>query len=444
MKNLLNKVIFRSDFTRNVLTLMLGTGIAQIITVAASPILSRIYSPADFGVFGTYQSIIAVIAIVVSARYDHTILLPKEDKDAINLTALSFLIALMVSIILLISVSFFHQATVSMLNDKNITPWLILLPASSLFIGMSQTLNNYFMRRKDFRHISKSPMMQSLARATVSVGISFGKTTQGGLIWGYLAGHFIDTTVLLWGRTRLLMHDLFKYFEWSHCLKMANKYKKYALTVIPANLIGALAGTMPIFLLSSFFNQSIVGFYFLSYSIVNLPITFIGKALSDVSYKHTMDIIHSNNSLADYMERITSYLLLVSVIPLLVLLLFSQVLFGFVFGSEWQTSGLYVQILLPVFLLRFLSSPVTIFAQSNKTHLLLYWQILLLLLTTGSLLLGGMIFKSDILTVLLLSISNSICYSVLLLLNFKIAGAKFKNIWINLKSVTDLIHHLKK
>lgn len=439
MKTLFNRFKLRTDFSRSTLTMMTGTGIAQIIAVIVTPVLSRIYSPADLGVFNLYQSIVLVLAIVVSARYEQTIVLPKEDKDAVNLTALSLLIVVVISLLLLIPALGFRKETATFLKNENIVPWLIWIPVSALLIGVSQTLNNYFIRRKDFRHTRKSPIAQSISKATVNIGMGLTNNMSGGLVWGYIAGQLASVIVLLSGRIKLLANDLSKYFEWSHCLAMANKYKNYALTLIPANLIGSLAGNMPVFLLSGFFSESIVGLYGLSYSIVNLPIMVIGKALADVSYKHTMEIIHSNKSLAGYMERVIAHLLLIAVIPLLILLFFSQLLFSLVFGPEWQISGLYVQILLPVFLLRFLSSPVTVFSQKNKTHLFLYWQIMFLLFTSGSLLLGGMVFKSDIPTIICLSVSNTFCYFVLLLLNFKIAGAKFKNVWINMKNLVKQI-----
>jgi O-antigen/teichoic acid export membrane protein len=439
MKTLFDRFKLRTDFSRNVFAIMTGTGIAQIIAVVATPILSRIYSPADWGVFSLYQSIVIVIAIIISARYEQTIVLPKEDKDAVNLTALSLWIVLAISLLLWIPVLGFRQAAASLLKNENIFPWLIWIPVSALLVGLSQTLNNYFIRKKDFRHTGKSPMIQSMTKAAVNISMGLGKNMQGGLIWGYLAGQLAAVIVLLSGRIKLLAGDLSQYFEWSYCLAMAKKYKNYALTLVPANLVGSLAGNMPVFLLSGFFSNSIVGFYGLSYSVVNLPVTVVGKALADVSYKHTMEIIHSDKSLAEYMERVTAHLLLIAVIPLLILLFFSPFLFSFFFDAEWRTSGIYVQILLPVFLLRFLSSPVTVFSQKNKSYLLLYWQIMFLLFTVGSLLLGGMAFKSDVAAIALLSASSTFCYFVLLMLNFKIAGAKFKNVWINMKNLLKTI-----
>ncbi len=58
----------KSEFSRNVLTLMTVTTIAQAIPIAISPILTRIYTPEDFGVFALFLAILGVFSVVASAR----------------------------------------------------------------------------------------------------------------------------------------------------------------------------------------------------------------------------------------------------------------------------------------------------------------------------------------------------------------------------------------
>ena len=74
----------KSEFTKNIVTLMTGTAIAQAIPIAISPILTRIYKPEDFGVFALFLAISSILATVVNGRYELAIMLPKKDEDAIN------------------------------------------------------------------------------------------------------------------------------------------------------------------------------------------------------------------------------------------------------------------------------------------------------------------------------------------------------------------------
>ena len=112
---MLNKLKPKSEFSKNVLTLMTGTTIAQAIPIAISPILTRIYTPEDFGVLALFVAITTIFGTIANGRYELAIMLPKKDEDAINIFALGFIITCFISLILLILVLIFMRN------------WLILL-----------------------------------------------------------------------------------------------------------------------------------------------------------------------------------------------------------------------------------------------------------------------------------------------------------------------------
>ena len=84
LKEMLN---LKSEFSKNVLTLVTGTTIAQSIPIAISPILTRIYTPEDFGVLALFISITTILGTIANGRYELAIVLPKRDNNALELTA---------------------------------------------------------------------------------------------------------------------------------------------------------------------------------------------------------------------------------------------------------------------------------------------------------------------------------------------------------------------
>ena len=428
MNKLLDKIKPKTDFSKNVFTLMTGVGIAQIITYLTAPILSRIFDNADFGILASYQGIINILAIFVSARYEQIIVIPKEEKDAANLVALSFFITIIISTLLFLFLGIFPNALDSIIN-KDISSWLIYIPVTVFLVGIVQIFNTYFIRHKYYKQTGNSLIAQNITRVSTNIGIGVFTNISGGLIFGYIASQIATIGVLFAHSFKKLANELRTYFSWSHCFSMIKKYKSITLPLLPANLIGAIAGNLTPILLPFFFDTSVAGAYHMSFIIINAPMYLISKSLSDVSYKHTMDIIHSDNSLAEYIERVVAHLFVISAIPIIILLFFAPVLFDFILGAEWRISGVYTQIMLPYFFFRFLSSSITLFAQKNKTKMFAYWQSLLLVLNLIAIVAGGLLFKSSMTTIILLSISNSICYMVLLFLNFRISGAKLKNVF---------------
>ena len=77
----------KSEFSQNVLTLMTGTTLAQAIPIIISPILTRIYTPEDFGLLALFLSITNIIGSVANGRYELAIMLPKKNDNAINTAA---------------------------------------------------------------------------------------------------------------------------------------------------------------------------------------------------------------------------------------------------------------------------------------------------------------------------------------------------------------------
>jgi len=102
---MLRKLIPQSRYARNVITLMTGTGLAQAIPVAISPILTRLYSPEDFGTFAVYMAVVSIASVLVTGRYELAIMLPKNDRDALHIVVLSAGLSCIISALLLLVVT---------------------------------------------------------------------------------------------------------------------------------------------------------------------------------------------------------------------------------------------------------------------------------------------------------------------------------------------------
>ena len=81
----------KSEFSRDVLTLMTGSTIAQAIPIAITPILTRLYMPEDFGVLALFVAVTAILGSIANGCYEFAIMLPEQDEDSINIAALGLL-----------------------------------------------------------------------------------------------------------------------------------------------------------------------------------------------------------------------------------------------------------------------------------------------------------------------------------------------------------------
>lgn len=160
----------KSEFGRNVLTLMTGTTIAQAIPIAISPILTRIYTPEDFGVFALYISISTIFAVIVTGRYELAIMLPKKNKDAVLLVQLSIMITLFIAITTLIIVIFFNVEITQLLGNPSISKWLYFIPLSICLTGFYQSLHYWNNRKKKYNNLVLSRISKSAITSGIQVG----------------------------------------------------------------------------------------------------------------------------------------------------------------------------------------------------------------------------------------------------------------------------------
>lgn len=167
------KQFMSNEFNKNVLKLMTGATIAQAIPVAISPILTRLYTPEDFGVLTIFIALTAIFGSIVNARYELAIVLPEKEEDSINLVALSILIAIFISSLLLVAILLFKNSIILLLGNDQIGLWLYFVPLTVLFIGIFNSLNYLNTRLKMFGVIAKVKVVKSVSLAIVQLGLGF-------------------------------------------------------------------------------------------------------------------------------------------------------------------------------------------------------------------------------------------------------------------------------
>ncbi|HIE59535.1 MAG TPA: hypothetical protein EYP82_06345, partial [Hydrogenothermaceae bacterium] len=133
---MLNKFKPKTEYSKNILTLMSGTMLAQAIPIAISPILTRLYSPSDFGTFALYFALAVLFGSLVAGRYELSILIPKQDEDARQIVLFSISISFFVSILLSIFIYMNIDWLVQLLNNQGIKIWLYILPVNVFMISV--------------------------------------------------------------------------------------------------------------------------------------------------------------------------------------------------------------------------------------------------------------------------------------------------------------------
>lgn len=385
---MINKLKPKSEFSRNVLTLMTGTTISQAIPIAISPILTRIYTPEDFGIFALYMSLASILAITATGRYELAILLPKKDIDAINLVVLSMIISCVVSVLTLIIVSIFNTEITQVLGNPQISNWLYFIPISILLTSWYQSFNYWNNRKKEYKRLAISRVIQSSTTSSANLTVGFVGVGSAGLVLGSILGRGISTYILgkiIWKEEGSKLHQIKKL----KILSLAKRYIHFPKFDVVSSLANVFSQQIIHILFNVFFTATVAGYYYMTQRILNIPLSFLASAISDVfkeqASKDYKDLGHARKIYKSTFIK----LFILSVFPSLVLYFFAVDIFVFVFGKEWGIAGEYASILTPMLFIKFISSPLSFMLYiGEKQKLNLYSQLLFLISIVASFMFG--------------------------------------------------------
>lgn len=414
----------KSDFSRNVLTLMTGTTIAQALPMAAAPILTRIYTPENFGIFALYFSIVSILGVLVTARYELAIVLPKRRDDAYQLVILSWVISTFVSLITWFMIWLFESQIASILDNPVVTSWLYWIPLSIFLMGVYQSLYYWFNREKSYRNMSESRIIQSSVTLSTQIGLGFlTKLSALGLILGQVIGQTLATIYM--------GHKFIKQTKGRHSPKrlkqffLAKRYINFPKFLLISHSMNATSMQLPVIFFNVLFTSSVAGFYLLTQRVIGTPITIVGGAIGDVFRQSASKAYAERGECLNEYKNTFKKLLMISSIPFGVFFFIAPDLFAIIFGESWSEAGRYAQILTPMFFLQFISNPMSnmyLIAEKQKKDL--YLNIILFIITIFPFLLALYLPMSVETIIICFSLLYSLMYTANLIVTFNFAKGR--------------------
>jgi len=375
---MIEKQIRRGGFLFNVLTLMTGTGLSQAIPVVFSPLLTRIFSPADFGRLAFFMASCAIIGIIATGRYELSIMLPKEDQESINILVMIVLLSLSVCFVVMLIIILFGYPLLHLLNYPISYDFFLLLPIGVFFTGCFQGLNFWLNRKGEYNIISRCRIAQSLTTALLSLIIGYFGYIKYGLVISFLIGLIVPVIPLFF-----IISKNINAVSKNQVLYAAKKYLNYPKYLMPTAFFDTTALQAPIFFITKYFTKVEVGSYSLAFRMVTAPLGIISGAMGQVYYQKVASIVNSENpKIFPTVIKTARSLGLVSIVIFLPLFFFGENIFKIVFGINWTDAGKYVEILSVAMMLRFIVSPLsTIFISVNNIRVGAAWQTLYLCTT---------------------------------------------------------------
>lgn len=421
MKELFEKAtgFFKRPFIRNVAIVASGTAAAQLIAIAFSPLITRIYGPEAFGLLGVFSALVAVVTPIVALTYPIAIVLPKDDVDAKGLAYLSLLVALLISFITAVFLVFAKEWLLTLLDAVEISPFAMLIPITMIFAAFVEVAQQWFIRNKQFSIPAKISVIQALVLNTFKVLIGIFKPFGAVLVIVSTAGQALQA-IMLWSKLRWGSgindnRDKYAISPFQFFKGLAIEYYDFPLYRAPQVFLNAFSKNLPLLVLATFFGPVSVGFFVIGRRVLSIPSQLISQSIGRVLYPRVSEAAHKGENLRYLILRATIGLIAVGIIPFGICFLFGPQVFSFVFGEDWIRAGEYARWLSIWLFFVFINKPsvVAIPVLKIQKWFLLY-EAFSILINMFALFSGYFFFKSDLVSILLFSVVGSILYIWLL------------------------------
>lgn len=379
------------SFAQNFAVTFSGTAAVAVIGFLVTPIMSRIYSPASYGTFAVFNTLVGNIIVVSTLSYPAATVLPALAKRFYALVHLCLLLTLVSSGLMLVVVLLLHEPLLRWLNAEALGSWLYLIPLLMLVFNCVNLMGYWYVRTKSFRKRVGIDVGTSLAGRFVTLGA--GLVLHGsphGLLIGDFFSKLTAAITLFFGGLHREIRQITSSFSWARIKAVAYEYREYPLYVTPTGYLNTLAAQLPIFFLTSSFGATAVGLYAFSTSLLELPINLIGNAVAPVFLqKATETYEREPERLKQLCLELYNKLFYLGLVPFGIITVFGDWIFKFGFGDRWEQAGLFTSYLGYYYVFK-LASYATgpIYAVFRQQRTVLIGTVLLVIFRAASLAIG--------------------------------------------------------
>lgn len=362
----------KNQYLRSVGIVGIGTLFAQCITLLVSPILTRLYSPSDFGLAALFIALVASCSPGICGKYEVAVVISKSQSASKKLFGIGLCINLFLSstIFLLLLISF--DSIFSILNP-NLKDIILYAPFALFFVGLTNLLIAYANHLKQYKIISLSKVIFALTSAAVGVTFGIFGSSYGLVVASILSG----LASCLWLITQYHDRATVAILRWSQRkYVLASRFRDLPCYNAPTALLDGLTLALPIFVLSHFFEESVVGYYALMVRVGMAPVSFLSSSVSQVNLKRVAELVNDGYDLRPYLLKIMVGLSII-ILPLTIIFMTKGPwIFAWLFGHDWIVAGEYLKILMPALALKFVASSLsTTLTATGHNKLSAVWKV---------------------------------------------------------------------
>lgn len=346
----LKRRLLQSQYIKYIYQLAMGSFIAQGITVLVAPIMTRLYTPEEIGVYTLTLTIITMFGPVICGKYDQAIVVAENEKRVSELIVGSVLFSFIFLVLITLGLKIY--LTMNPQVSEGIESYLYIIISILSLTAFVNILTAYNNRHKEYKTISSVTITRTLAQNLGIVILGILKFGTLGLLLSQLLGMLIG--IKKQGKHLFESEINLKSIKLLNVKKILVRYNQLPFYSMPAHFINAASYSVLNFFIMGLFGLATFGFYAISYRILGLPLNLISMNVSKVFFQKASEERKMSGNFYRSLMMTSLFLTCLSVPMSIILMVFGPVVFEIVFGSGWGVAGEFVRILAPMYGIRFI------------------------------------------------------------------------------------------
>jgi O-antigen/teichoic acid export membrane protein len=347
--------LLRNKHFKSFSTLAVGTVSSQILLVAASPLLTRLFTPQDFGVLSAFTSIAVICSIVFSGRYELAVGLPESEAKAVAIMQLVRKLSVISSVLLFIAVFIFWGCHyLGYIRQDLFSFSYLLLPVYNFLVINNSSLIYWVNRHKEYGKVSLSSLFSAIFNILISVLLGFLGVNSFGLVLGLVAGMLASVVFFYIHYLKQIPKEKVSTTEINLVAKEYIFFPKYTLF---SDLAFNLNQQFLPLVFTVFYSNHIVGLFSLANRMLRLPNIVFTTAIANIFRNEAIDHIRVKGNCQVLFKATFKKLVFIGLIVYSSIFILSPYLFVFFFGAQWETSAIYAQILCVMLFVEFFTQP---------------------------------------------------------------------------------------
>jgi O-antigen/teichoic acid export membrane protein len=386
----------RTGARRGVVEIVVGSVVGQGLLLAAAPVLSRLYEPADFAVLQLFTGVVSVGAVLATLRLELAIPLARDQHETSSILRAGVLGSVVVVAVgwALGQLTAPWWAVGQTLLDLRSFWWLV--PVTVLAVAWFQLVSAVLVRAEHYRALAGRNAVQGLGTAAAQLGLGFAGAGPVGLLLGMGAGRFAALVALT--RRGLPWRDPGRRVTLRDQAAAVARFRRFPLLTTWSALLNNAGQYVPYLVFALTFGATATGWLAFTTRLLGLPVNVVGQAVAQVFLGRGA---RAGRDATGELPRLTwlavRRLSLLGAAPTVLVVLAAPWVFGWLFGDAWAGAGRYAQVLAPACFLQFVASPVShVFNLVGRQALALGWEAVRFALVVAAPLLAWSAGGSDL------------------------------------------------